>query len=83
MKVYVFTFHVACDGEFLGTENRVFKKKADAMKAFEEWKKDELVYVERNGWEIGTNTDTHFEAFEDGRYCTDHTEGFINEYEVA
>lgn len=49
MKIYVFTFHAACDGEFLGTGNRVFKKKADAMKAFEEWKKDELVYVERYG----------------------------------
>lgn len=81
-KVYVFTNHAACDCEFLGTNNQVFAKKEDALKAFEEWKKDEMVYVKRYDWVIGTDEPEHFEAYEDGRYCTNHTEGFVNEYEI-
>ena len=81
-KVYVFTNHAACEGEYLGTENKVFRTKEEALKAFREWKEDEMEYVKRYEWEIGDNTDEHFEAWEHGYYCTNHTEGFINEYEI-
>ena len=82
MKIYVFTYHAACECEYLGTENKVFRTKEEALKAFNKWKEDELEYVKRDDWEIGTDTDEHFEAFEDGDYCANHTEGFINEYEI-
>ena len=82
MKIYVFTYHAACDCEYLGTENKAFRTKEEALKAFYEWKKDEMEYVKRYEWKIGTDTDEHFEAYEDGLYCTNHTEGFINEYEI-
>ena len=82
MKIYVFTYHAACDCEYLGTENKVFRTKEEALKAFNEWKKDEMEYVKRYEWKIGTDTDEYFEAYEEGDYCTNHTEGFINEYEI-
>ena len=82
MKIYVFTFHTACEGDYLGTENRVFSTKEEAQKLFNRWKEDEMIYVKRYEWEIGDNTDEHFEAYEEGDYCCNHTEGFINEYEI-
>lgn len=84
MKIYVFTYHAACEGEYLGTENEVFRTKEKALKAFNEWKDDEMEYVKRYEWEIVDNTDEHFEAYdyEKGDYCCNHTEGFINEYEI-
>ena len=82
MKIYVFTYHTACENEYLGTENKVFRTKKEALKAFKEWKEDEIEIVKRYGWEIGINTDEHFEAYEEGDYCANHTEGFINDYEI-
>ena len=82
MKVYVLTYHAACECEYLGTNNRVFFSKKDALKAFEEWKKGEMVYVKRYDWEICSDYPEHFEACEKGDYCCNHTEGFINEYNV-
>lgn len=82
MKIYVFTYHAACENEYLGTENKVFRTKEKALKAFNEWKEDEMEYVKRYEWKIGDNTDEHFEAYEEGDYCANHTEGFINEYEI-
>ena len=82
MKIYVFTYHAACECEYLGTENKVFRTKKEALKAFNEWKDDEMEYVKRYEWEIGANTDEHFEAYEEGDYCANHTEGFVNEYEI-
>ncbi len=82
MKVYVLTTHTASCCEFLGIENQLFRTKKKALKAFEEWKKDEMFYVKENGWKIGTDTEEHFEAYEEGYYCQNHTEGFVNEYEI-
>ena len=82
MKIYLFTSHVAIAGEFLGVNNSVHQTKEDALKAFKIWRDGEMEYVRRDNWTIGTDTDDHFEAFEDGYWCTDHTEGFINEYEI-
>lgn len=81
-KVWVLTNHAATECEYLGTNNRVFAKKEDALKAFAEWKKDEEVYVKRYDWNVCADTPEHYEACEEGDYCANHTEGFINEYEV-
>lgn len=82
MKVYVFTHHATCNCEYLGTENKVFLNKKDALKALKEWRDDELVYVKRDKWIIETDTKEHFEAYEENAYSVNHTEGFVNEYEV-
>ena len=82
-KVWVLTNHAATECEYLGTNNRVFAKKEDALKALAEWKKDEEVYVKRYDWDVCNDTPEHYEACEEGDYCANHTEGFINEYEVA
>lgn len=81
-KVWVLTNHAATECEYLGTSNRVFAKKEDALKALAEWKKDEEVYVKRYEWNVCNDTPEHYEAYEEGDYCANHTEGFINEYEV-
>lgn len=81
-KVWVLTNHAATECEYLGTNNRVFAKKEDALKALAEWKKDEEVYVKRYEWNVCNDTPEHYEACEEGDYCANHTEGFINEYEV-
>lgn len=81
-KVWVLTNHAATECEYLGTNNRVFAKKEDALKVFAEWKKDEEVYVKRYDWNVCADTPEHYEACEEGDYCANHTEGFINEYEV-
>ena len=83
MKVYVFTCHAAADGEFLGVTNRVFASKEDALNFFREWRKDEMNYVVRDNWVIGTNTPEYFEAYMEGFYTSNHTEGFVNEYDVV
>lgn len=81
-KVWVLTNHAATECEYLGTSNRVFGKKEDALKALAEWKKDEEVYVKRYEWNVCNDTPEHYEACDEGDYCANHTEGFINEYEV-
>ena len=82
MKIYVFTYHAACSCEYLGTVNKVFRTLGEALKAFKEWKDDELNYIIRDNWKITSNSPLHLEAFEDGDYCANHTEGYINEYEI-
>ena len=82
MKIYVFTCHTAVDGEYLGTTNEVYHSKWMAVDAFLKWRSDEIDYVQRANWKIGTDTDEHFEAYDEGDYCCNHTEGFINEYEI-
>ena len=82
MKVYVFTYHQAVDCEFLGVVNKVFATREEALKAFNKWKEDEMQYVIRDGWQKGLDLPEHFEAYEEGSYNVNHTEGFVNEYEV-
>ena len=81
MKVFVFTINQAFDGE-IENSLAVYKSKDDAVKALEEWKKDEMQYVERDGWTIGEDTETSFEAFEEGYYATNHDYACITECDV-
>lgn len=82
MKIYAFVRHAASDGEFLGVNVSLYTSKKDALKAFNEWKEDELPYVNRDGWVIDPDDKEHFEAFLQGFYASDHTEGYIEEHEI-
>ena len=82
MKVYVFVTHAASDGEFFGVNLSVHATKEEAIKDFMEYKKDEMPYVKRDGWVIGTNEEDNFEAYMEGDYAANHTEGFVEEYEI-
>ena len=82
MKIYLLTTHTAIAGEFLGVNNSVHATREDALKAFEIWRAYEIECVRRDNWTIGTDKEDHFEAFEEGYWCTDHTEGFISECEL-
>lgn len=82
MKVYVFTHHCAACEEFLGVENKVFANKEDALKAFQNWREEELEYINRNDWTITCDDEDHFEACLHLDYCNNHTEGFVNEYDI-
>ena len=82
MKVYVFTYQQAVDCKFLGVTNKVFANRDDALKAFKAWRDDEMKYVVRDHWTIGTDKEDYFEAYEEGYYNHNHSEGFVNEYDV-
>ena len=82
MKIYVFTFHTAKNGEFLCAESRVYKSEEEAMEVFNEWKREEKQWADEDGWSIDHNDETYFEASKGFDYCNNHTEGFVEEFEV-
>lgn len=82
MKVYVFNWHTASDGEFIVSESQVFKTYEKARESFEVWKCEEKKYAETEGWEIDSDEEGHFEASVWADYCNNHTEGTITEQEL-
>ena len=82
MKVFVCTYHTAKDGEFLVAESRVFKTKQEAMDFFNEWRFDEMFFIEEDGWTIDDDSEGHFEAGIFGDYCNNHTEGTVESQEI-
>lgn len=49
----------------------------DAKIIFAEYVSEERELAETNGWNIETDTDTQFEAYEDGYYAVAHTTLYI------
>jgi len=82
MKVYVFTAHQAVDCEVLERHTEVFYTKEAAIAMLKEWRDDEMEYANSMGWNISDDAPDHFEAYEDGRYATNHTEFIVEECEV-
>lgn len=53
----------------------------DAKEIFNKRISEEIQFAEDNGYIIGTNDETEFEAFEDGYYAAEHTLLYIEEVE--
>lgn len=79
MKVYVLTTHAVADYDDYGINNRVFANEQDAINELKEWREDEIKHAQDNEWVIGCDYDTHFEAYEDGCWCQNHSVAFIRE----
>lgn len=80
MKVYAFTRQLVYKYDDSGIEVSVFTSKDDVQKAFDEWKSEELEYL--NGWTIETDEEDCFEAFLEGDWCCNHTCGYIKEFDL-
>ena len=73
MKTYIFIVHQVCDLEDLGIRTRVFTDKQKAIAALKEFRDDEIKTAEKRGFDIYRDTKTHFEIYENGRYCENHS----------
>ena len=82
MKIYVLTIHQVSDLEDLGIITKAFDTEEKAIAALKEWRDDEIKYCIDNEDVIEHDTPTHFEAYEDGRYCSNHSLGMVQEIEV-
>lgn len=82
-KVYIMLIHQVSDCEDLGITTKVFTDREKAIAALKQWRDDEIKCVSDNEFIIERDEPDHFEAYEDGRYCTNHSLGEIIEKEVA
>lgn len=72
-KIYLVVNHAVCDLEDYGVGTIAFEKEDDAKKYFDEQVEMEKAEIDGEGWIISSNTDTEFEAYEEGDYTRNHT----------
>lgn len=82
MKVYVMTAQLIMDGNDSGIFTYAFSDKAKADKAFKLWAKGEKEACVKDGWKIGTDTDTIFEAYAEGDWPMNHSCVYIEEFDL-
>lgn len=72
-EIYLLVTHAVCDLEDFGLGTRVFSTYDKAKEAFDAYVSDEMEYISKHeGW-IAEEEEDRFEAWEDGRYCENHT----------
>ncbi len=83
MKHYVLVLDWAKDdsGEQGVSILAVAHSLSEAKKAFADHVEEEKAYAENSGWDVRSDTDTDFDAGEDGSYICDHTHLYIEEVE--
>lgn len=72
-KIYLVVSHAVCDLEDYDVGTIAFEKEDDAKKYFDEQVEMEKAEIDGEGWIISSNTDTEFEAYEEGDYTRNHT----------
>ena len=77
MKVYL-VIEESCVECMQDTDVKVYSKKEDAIK---EWNERRKQWLEVSGWEM-TENEYHFEMWEDGYYCHNHVNLDVEESEV-
>lgn len=76
-EIYLVVTHAVCDFVDNGVSTRVFSTYDKAKEAFEAYVSSEMNYIaDYEGWIVEEDED-RFEAWEDGRYCENHTFGEI------
>ena len=81
-KIYTFVTNKVIDDENLGVRVNVYPTREEAMRVFNDWRDEELKYAERDGWTVAQNGEDWYEAYLDGEYAGNHSEGFIDEHTV-
>ena len=81
MKVYILTVDQVYNDEiFENSYPKAYSTMEKAKKAFNAFVDEERENVQRDGWvEAEENSDTHYEAWEDGNYISNHTDARIIE----
>lgn len=72
-KIYLVVSHAVCDLEDYGVGTIAFEKEEDAKKYFDEQVEMEKAEIDGEGWIVSSDTDTEFEAYEEGDYTRNHT----------
>ena len=72
-KIFLVINHAVCDLEDYGVGTIAFEKEEDAKKYFNEQVAYEKDAIDGLDWIISSDTDTEFEAYEDGDYTRNHT----------
>lgn len=82
-KVYLVTVDQAYKGDILGNGYpRAFDSLEKAKAEFKRFVDDDKEYCNRDQWNIETDTDIDFEAYEEGCYTMNHTEAHILKLDV-
>ena len=82
MKVYVLTIEQVWDYSEINLSTEVYYTSEDARAALKRWRDDEIETVEDNEWNIETDNEDQFLAFEDGAFAGNHSQAIISECEV-
>ena len=83
--VWTFTAEQAADDDSFETITKVFATEKAAQKHLHDFvygKEGELAYAEKRGWTIEHNEPDHFSSYEEGCYCSNHTEAVIEKQQV-
>ena len=81
-KIYIVVVHQVDNFAELALSTKPFSSIDKAKEYFNSIVEDERNYVNKKGWEIETDTDTCFCAFEDGRYAKNHSFVELREEEI-
>lgn len=81
-KIYIVVVHQVDNFVELALSTKPFSSIDKAKEYFNSIVEDERNYVNKKGWEIETDTDTYFCAFEDGRYAENHSFVELREEEI-
>lgn len=71
-KIWVVHRECVIDYELSSREIKVFHNESDARKAFGELAKHDREYCTKSEWEVGTDNEACFDAYEDGWYAQNH-----------
>lgn len=83
-KVYLVTVDQAYQGDIIDNNYpRAFDSLEKAKAEFKRFVDDDRECCKRDQWNIDTDTDTDFEAYEEGYYTMNHTEAHVLELDVA
>lgn len=76
-QIWLFTRQLVWNYEDTGIHSFAFSTREKAIAAFKAWRDDELQEIKECGWKISDDNDDYFAAFEEGNWCNNHTEGFV------
>ena len=82
MKVYVLTIEQVWDYSEINLSTEVYYTSEDARAALKRWRDDEIETVEENEWDIETDNEDQFLAYEEGCFSKNHSQAIISECEV-
>ena len=82
MKVYVLTIEQVWDYSEIDLSTEVYYTSEDARAALKRWRDDEIETVKENEWDIETDNEDQFLAYEEGCFSKNHSQAIISEREV-
>lgn len=82
MEIYLLEISQVQNGADLEPDPKAFRTEEEACQALKEFADDERKYVKGFGWKISADEYDHFQAYEEGYYCMNHSEAAVRLLEV-